>query len=838
VTLVEMVMAMALMGIIMVSITGVLAQGLQAWRNNQERGELTQAARIVMDRVGREGKYATSVLQAGNNILEIGTKYLLDTDTGTEKVKYQLSGTTLTRSEDTGAGYGAANEFAGNVYAFKAAYENLTDNFDDNSLDAAKWTEHDTGSNVSESTQRINVTGSGSSDSQGIQSVSTFKRDYLMVEASFTTPASGGGGVGGAITKLAQGEADLSMDGSSGTADGNISVNGSIDSGSVTVNGTQSQNQSDSIALVDTSNAAYQRTTYQPASADTTVVGNYTFSSGTYTGVYHITGNVTIDAGSVVINGTVWADGKVDIKQNADGLSITPTGGNPAIYAGDQVMIDKATGVTLNGSIVSGKSIDIKKGSDNLTVNAASGKPSLWATDLVKIDDVNTVSLTGFIYSANDMVDIKKGSGLTISGSVIAKKEVVIEDVGGGPTITGLLHSWTDKVQIKNVDNLNLDGALLAKDEILIEDSSNIDIDWLSSLSTSPPAGFSTSSSTVGTYYPLQYGSWSTSGSTLYYVEFSNSGNVYFRYYLSGSSQESTSALTTWTTGKTYKVKLWIKPQGVDIYLDGGGGYVKIHSSANGTFTDGYVSWQTITNGAVGRWDDLTVKSRVVVVDMTISGSVIAKKEVVIEDVGGGPTITGLLHSWTDKVQIKNVDNLNLDGALLAKDEILIEDSSNIDIDWLSSLSTSPPAGFSTSSSTVGTYYPLQYGSWSTSGSTLYYVEFSNSGNVYFRYYLSGSSQESTSALTTWTTGKTYKVKLWIKPQGVDIYLDGGGGYVKIHSSANGTFTDGYVSWQTITNGAVGRWDDLTVKSRVVVVDMTISNVDYTYKTQTAFHPR
>jgi hypothetical protein len=53
-----------------------------------------------------------------------------------------------------------------------ALFETLTDNFDDNSLDAGKWTNY--GSNVSETSQQLQVTTTLAGDYAGIQSFTTY----------------------------------------------------------------------------------------------------------------------------------------------------------------------------------------------------------------------------------------------------------------------------------------------------------------------------------------------------------------------------------------------------------------------------------------------------------------------------------------------------------------------------------------------------------------------------------------------------------------------------------------------------------------------------------------
>jgi Tfp pilus assembly protein PilX len=256
---------------------------------------------------------------------------------------------------------------------------------------------------------------------------------------------------GASITEFMRGGGKIEIKDSSGTIDGNLKSNGQIDiqNSSATINGTQTQNSSDSVNLVNTSNSTYQLSTYS-AIANTTINGNYTFSSGTYNGVYYIKGDAIIDGTDITVNGSIIAEGKIEVKDNSDRLTVTASESNPALFAVDEILIDTS----------------------------------------------NSARITGFLYSAGADIQIKKSSSATITGNMIAKDKVQLDDVDNS-TVTGLLHSWDDKVEIKKSDNLTLLGALTAKDDVKIDNNTNLNIDWNSSLQSSPPSGFSSGSSAV-----------------------------------------------------------------------------------------------------------------------------------------------------------------------------------------------------------------------------------------------------------------------------------------------------------------------------------------------------
>lgn len=122
-TLIELIMVTIILGI-MVSVSyDILKSSLDVWRKAGVKGELWQEARIAMHRITEEVRYATGILNNTTGLLEFNTTCLLDTDSGTEKIKYNKSGTDLYRYEDTTGSYGGGYLFVSNVSDFQPSIE-------------------------------------------------------------------------------------------------------------------------------------------------------------------------------------------------------------------------------------------------------------------------------------------------------------------------------------------------------------------------------------------------------------------------------------------------------------------------------------------------------------------------------------------------------------------------------------------------------------------------------------------------------------------------------------------------------------------------------------------
>jgi len=135
------------------------------------------------------------------------------------------------------------------------------------------------------------------------------------------------------------GNADVNMQGTTGVVNGDINTGGNINQGSVVVNGNMYDSSPITAPTVDF--AAYQ------AIADHYVSGNYKFKAGTYSGIWYINGNATIDS-SVAFNGTIVATGNIRFVGSAS-TSFNPTGAYPALIAQGNIEGNNAASVAING---------------------------------------------------------------------------------------------------------------------------------------------------------------------------------------------------------------------------------------------------------------------------------------------------------------------------------------------------------------------------------------------------------------------------------------------------------------------------------------------------------
>jgi type II secretory pathway pseudopilin PulG len=149
-----------------------------------------------------------------------------------------------------------------------------------------------------------------------------------------------------AFTKAIYTEGEIDVDGSAtGDIDGDVSAGGGVDEGEgVDFDGDVDEGNPD--AEVPTPDWSYWQSI-----ADSVIGSNYNFGSGTYTGIYYITGNVSISS-DVTINGTIIARGNVGISGGSN-ITISATAPNPAIIAEGSVLFSGATGLTINGWVFS-----------------------------------------------------------------------------------------------------------------------------------------------------------------------------------------------------------------------------------------------------------------------------------------------------------------------------------------------------------------------------------------------------------------------------------------------------------------------------------------------------
>jgi len=145
------------------------------------------------------------------------------------------------------------------------------------------------------------------------------------------------------------------------------------------------------------------------ASPGQDISGNYTFSAGTYSGIWYINGNVTISS-NVTINGSVITTGKID-GSRASNVVVNPTSTYPSLIANNNIDFSRSTNVTISKLIYAGAD-----GSGSLDFSRAT-----------------TVNLTGTII-AYGAIDLSRSDSVTItySSSIITDPPPGISGGGGG----------------------------------------------------------------------------------------------------------------------------------------------------------------------------------------------------------------------------------------------------------------------------------------------------------------------------------------------------------------------------------------------------------------------
>ncbi len=78
ITLVEILVALAILGMIALALYGILKGGLDVWRGGKERTDAIAQARVAMDRLTREVREATYMVSASDTMLRFSA-YLLGT---------------------------------------------------------------------------------------------------------------------------------------------------------------------------------------------------------------------------------------------------------------------------------------------------------------------------------------------------------------------------------------------------------------------------------------------------------------------------------------------------------------------------------------------------------------------------------------------------------------------------------------------------------------------------------------------------------------------------------------------------------------------------------------
>ena len=186
--------------------------------------------------------------------------------------------------------------------------------------------------------------------------------------------------------------ASVDFSGSSGTVNGNVEAKVHVSNyGSMTINGTITEGIQQINPALDFN---IYKTIAQSQSHYSTSTLN--FSNGTYSGVYYTTKNITL-GNNVVINGSLFAEGKIDFANKANAITISPTNNYPAL----------ATKTSISTSATGGPS---SIGLQRSTLNGL-----IYADNNITLDYLkNNVIINGTLLADNN-ITIKNGSNFTIN---------------------------------------------------------------------------------------------------------------------------------------------------------------------------------------------------------------------------------------------------------------------------------------------------------------------------------------------------------------------------------------------------------------------------------------
>jgi len=174
-------------------------------------------------------------------------------------------------------------------------------------------------------------------------------------------------------------DGSIEFNSTSGTVTGDLATTGTVDNeGGMTIAGTITESSGVAAITVSTSDYA--------GIAGTSISGDHTFTAGTYSGIYYVDGNVTIDD-SVTFNGTVVATGSIDLER-ADSFTSTPTDNYPALVSDASVNADRMENSTINGLV--------------------------YAATQINMSRLDTVTIEGSLISSGD-IDLDRGSTLVIT---------------------------------------------------------------------------------------------------------------------------------------------------------------------------------------------------------------------------------------------------------------------------------------------------------------------------------------------------------------------------------------------------------------------------------------
>jgi len=127
------------------------------------------------------------------------------------------------------------------------------------------------------------------------------------------------------------------------------------------VNGSQLQNAAN-LPVVDYS--------YYSSIANHVITANYTFAAGTYSGVWYIEGDVTIDS-NVTINGSIITTGGINMKNNSN-ITVSASLPYPALVSNGNFQFQGVTNLKVDGLIYVGADLSgnfLMQQSENVVFN-------------------------------------------------------------------------------------------------------------------------------------------------------------------------------------------------------------------------------------------------------------------------------------------------------------------------------------------------------------------------------------------------------------------------------------------------------------------------------------
>jgi prepilin-type N-terminal cleavage/methylation domain-containing protein len=116
-TLIEVLIALGILGIIILGMYGILKGGMDIWRGGKEKTDVIAQARLAMDRLTRELRATDEILGCTAGEITFSTE--LTGDATDERIRYYSAETYLYRSVGVA---GADNEIARNIDTFTLTY--------------------------------------------------------------------------------------------------------------------------------------------------------------------------------------------------------------------------------------------------------------------------------------------------------------------------------------------------------------------------------------------------------------------------------------------------------------------------------------------------------------------------------------------------------------------------------------------------------------------------------------------------------------------------------------------------------------------------------------------